>query len=140
MLVIIRLTLNVISLVLAAQLCPGISITNWQAALVAALVLGLFNLFLKPVLVFLTLPINLLSFGVFIFFINGLLFYAASRVVTGFHVDGYGSALLGAFFYSAINLLMGIFFNNRGGNNGGGPRKGRGRRSDVIDVEAKIES
>ncbi len=140
MVFIIRLALNVISLVLAAQLCPGISVTDWQAALSAALVLGLFNLFLKPVLVFLTLPINLLSFGLFTFFINGLLFYAASRVVAGFQVDGYGSALLGAFLYSTINLLLGIFFNRGGNNKGGRPRKERRRGRDVIDVEAKIES
>lgn len=140
MLFILKLALNIMSLVLAAGVCPGISITDWQAALAAALVLAFLNALIKPVLVFLTLPINLLSFGLFTFFINGLLFYAASRVVAGFLVDGFGSAMLGAFIYSAINLFLNLLFNNRGGNKKDPPRQGPGRRGGVIDVEAKIES
>jgi len=140
MVFLLKFALSVTSLVLVAHICPGISIINWQAALAAAAVLALLNIFLKPILVFLTLPINMLSFGLFTFFINGLLFYAVSRIVSGFLVNSYGSALLGAFLYSIINLLLNVFFGNSRKNNNRRPRGKSGPEKDVIDVEAKIEA
>ncbi|MFZ2385852.1 MAG: phage holin family protein [Candidatus Omnitrophota bacterium] len=139
MLFLLKFALSVTSLVLVARICPGISIIDWQAALAAAAMLAILNMFLKPVLVFLTLPINMLSFGMFTFFINGLLFYAVSRVVPGFLVNSYGSALLGAFLYSVINLFLNIFLN-RGRMDNRRPRGGAKPKKDVIDVEAEIET
>ena len=74
--------------------------------MIAALVIGLFNLVVRPVLVVLTLPVTLLSMGLFLFVINALLFWAAASILDGFYVQGFGSALLGSLFYTAFGVLI----------------------------------
>jgi putative membrane protein len=94
------------ALLLVAYLYPGVQVQNFTSALIAALVIGLFNMVLRPILVVLTLPVTLITLGLFLFVINALLFWAAASVLDGFHVSGFGAALLGSLIYSAIMLVV----------------------------------
>lgn len=74
--------------------------------MVAALVMGLFNAVLRPILVLLTLPVTVLTLGLFLFVINALLFWAAASVLEGFQVQGFGAALIGSLAYSVLGLII----------------------------------
>src|SRR2546423_2652591 len=100
-----RWIVNAGALLLVAYLYPGVQVRDFVAALVAALVLGLVNAIVRPILVVLTLPVTLLTLGLFLFVINALLFWFVAEVVEGFRVAGFGSALLGSILYSVITLL-----------------------------------
>jgi putative membrane protein len=94
------------ALLLVAYLYPGVQVQSFTSALIAAFVIGLFNMVLRPVLVLLTLPVTFITLGLFLFVINALLFWAAASVLDGFHVNGFGAALLGSLIYSAIMLVV----------------------------------
>ena len=94
------------ALLLVAYLYPGVQVQSFTSALIAAFVIGLFNMVLRPVLVLLTLPVTFITLGLFLFVINALLFWAAASVLEGFHVNGFGAALLGSLIYSAIMLIV----------------------------------
>lgn len=96
MYLLLRWLINALALLLVANVVPGISITSFYAALVAALVLGIANAVIRPLLILLTLPINILTLGLFTFVINALLFWFASSIVKGFNVNGFGAAFFGA--------------------------------------------
>lgn len=83
---------------------PGITISNFVTALIAAAVVALVNVFIKPILVFLTLPINILTLGIFILVINALLFMFVAYLVPGVQVNGFWSAFLGALLLSILSL------------------------------------
>lgn len=83
---------------------PGITVSNFVSALIAAVAIALINLFIKPVLVFLTLPINILTLGLFILVINALLFLFVAYLVPGIDVDGFWSAFLGALILSILSI------------------------------------
>jgi putative membrane protein len=100
-----RWIVNAAALMLVAYLYPGVSMTSFGAALVAALVLGLVNAVVRPILVILTLPVTLLTLGLFIFVINAALFWFVAEVVEGFHVTGFWAALVGSILYSVITLI-----------------------------------
>ena len=89
-----------------AHVYHGVQVRDFDAALAAALLIGLMNLIVRPVLVVLTLPVTLLSLGLFLFIINALLFWAAAGVLAGFGVAGFGAALLGSMVYSFFGLLI----------------------------------
>ena len=110
-----RWLLNAAALVLVAYLYPGVTVDSFGAALIAALVLGLVNAVIRPLLVILTLPVTILTLGLFIFVINALLFWFVAEVVGGFHVAGFWAALLGSIIYSVITTVVGWVL--------GGPRK-----------------
>jgi putative membrane protein len=97
---------NTVALVLVAYLMPSVTISSAGAALIAALVLGLVNAVIRPLLVLLTLPVTLLTLGLFIFVLNGLLFWAVGSLVPGFHVAGFWSGVLGAIVFSVISWLL----------------------------------
>ena len=103
---ILQWLLSACALLAVAYLYPGVEIQNFSSALVAALVIGLFNLVLRPVLLVLTLPVTVITLGLFLFVINALLFWAAAGVLEGFYVRGFGAALLGSLIYSAFGLLI----------------------------------
>jgi len=88
------------------ELVPGVKIAGFGTALIAALVLGLVNTLIRPLLVVLTLPVTLLTLGLFIFVINGLLFWWVGSVITGFHVTGFWAGVFGAIVYSIISWLL----------------------------------
>ena len=98
--------LSAAALLLVAYLYSGVEVRSFGAALVAAFVIGLFNVVLRPVLVVLTLPVTVVTVGLFLFVINALMFWAAAGVLEGFHVRGFGAALLGSLMYSALGLLI----------------------------------
>src|SRR5919109_4409160 len=98
--------INTVALIAVAYLMPSITVSSFGAALVAALVLGLLNAVIRPVLVLLTLPVTVLTLGLFIFVINGLLFWAVGSLVPGFQVAGFWSAVFAAIIYSLISWLL----------------------------------
>ena len=101
--------INAISLLAVAYLMPSIVVSSFWAALGAALLLGLVNAVIRPVLILLTLPVTLLTLGLFIFVINGLLFWFAGSFFQGFTVNGFWSGFWGAMVYSLISwLLLGL--------------------------------
>lgn len=102
----LRWLLLAAALLLVAYLYPGVRVQGFAAALVAAAVLGLFNSVLRPLLVLLTLPVTLLTLGLFLFVINAAMFWLAARVLDGFAVDGFVSALVGSLIYSALGLVI----------------------------------
>lgn len=109
---ILRWVLNALALMgIAYYLVPGIKIDNFFSALVAALVLGLINALIKPILLILTLPVNLLTLGLFTFIINALLFWFASLVVKGFTVVDFAAAFWGALCLSIVSWITHFIFN-----------------------------
>jgi putative membrane protein len=98
--------INTVALIAVAYLMPSVTISSAGAALVAALVLGLVNTVIRPLLVILTLPVTVLTLGLFIFVINGLLFWAVGSLVPGFHVAGFWSGVLGAIVFSLVSWLL----------------------------------
>jgi putative membrane protein len=98
--------INAVALAAVAYLMPSVSIDSAGAALAAALVLGLVNALVRPVLVLLTLPVTVLTLGLFIFVINGLLFWGVGSFVSGFHVAGFWSGVFGAIIYSLISWAL----------------------------------
>ena len=103
---IVRWLLLAAALLFVTWLYPGVTVASFGAAMVAALVLGLLNTLVRPILVLLTLPVTLLTLGLFLFVINALMFWAASGLVGGFHVAGFWAALLGSLIYSALGVLI----------------------------------
>ena len=98
--------INAVALVAVAYLLPGIAVSNFLTALVAALVLGLVNAVIRPILILLTLPVTLLTLGLFIFVINGLLFWLVGSFLTGFVVSGLWWGIAGAVVYSIISWAL----------------------------------
>jgi putative membrane protein len=94
--------LNAVALLAVTWLLPSIRLEGFGSALIAALGLGFINTLVRPVLALLTLPITVLTLGIFYFVLNGLLFWMASTLLPGFHVQGFASALLGAILYGVI--------------------------------------
>jgi putative membrane protein len=98
--------INAAALFALPYLMSSINVDSFMVALIAALVLGLINTFIRPLLVLLTLPATLLSLGLFIFVINGLLFWFVGSYVPGFHVAGFWSGVGGAILYSIISWAL----------------------------------
>jgi putative membrane protein len=98
--------LNALALLAVAYLLPSIHVASFGSALIAALVLGLVNSVIRPVLVLLTLPVTLLTLGLFLLVINGLLFWAVGNMLDGFLVGGFWSGVFGALLYSLISWAL----------------------------------
>jgi putative membrane protein len=102
----VRLIINIAALLVVVNVVPGISIPTWGVLLVTAAVIGLLNALLKPVLMVLTLPINVLTLGLFTLFINAFLFYLASEIIKGFQVSGFWAAFWGALLFSIVSVVL----------------------------------
>ncbi len=98
--------LNAVALLAVAYLLPGIVVASFGSAMLAALVLGLVNMLVKPVLVLLTLPITIVTLGLFYFVLNALLFWFVGSILKGFQVNGFWWAVAGALLYSLIAGLL----------------------------------
>lgn len=98
--------MNTLALLAVAYLMPSVSIQSFGAALIGALVLGFANAVVRPILVILTLPVTVLTLGLFIFVINGLVFLGATKLVPGFDVAGLWPAILAAILYSIVSWLL----------------------------------
>jgi len=104
--IVIRWLLLAAALLLVAQIYGGVVVSGFGAALIAAFVIGLFNTLLRPILVLLTLPVTVLTLGLFLFVINALMFYFAAGILQGFQVNGFVGALVGSLLYSLCGLVI----------------------------------
>lgn len=94
------------ALLFVAYVYDGVTLNGYQAALVAAFVIGLLNTFVKPLLVILTLPVTVITVGLFLFVINALMFWGAASLLDGFNVTGFKAALIGSVLYSILSYLI----------------------------------
>jgi putative membrane protein len=129
----VRWLVLALGVVLSTKIVPGISYDTGSTLAVVVLVLSFFNAVLKPLLLLFTLPFIVLSLGVGIWIINALLFFFVGRLVDGFHVAGFGSALFGALIVSVTNLVMNRLLTPPRPP-GPPPATRPGKRDDVIDV------
>ncbi len=106
--IIINLLISGLAVFVSAYILPGVSVTGFGSALVAAVVLGIVNVFIKPVISIFALPITILTLGLFSIVINGLLVLLVSAIVPGFDVDGFLWAIVFAFVLSLINGFLGM--------------------------------
>jgi putative membrane protein len=105
MTILLRILFNALGLLLIAKYVPGITVDSFYTAVIAAVILGLFNAVLKPILVLLTLPITLITLGLFSLVINAALFFFAASFVEGFAVTSFWYALLGSLLMSIISTI-----------------------------------
>jgi putative membrane protein len=98
--------LNAVALLVVAYLLPGITVVSFGSAMWAALILGLVNMLIKPILILLTLPITIVTLGLFLFVINALLFWFVGSMMSGFKVNGFWWAVIGAIVYSLISGFL----------------------------------
>lgn len=109
-----RFIINLLLLALVAWMFPGIRVAGVLSLIFAGVVLGLLNAFLRPILIIVTLPLTILTVGLFIFVINGLMFWITSGMVTGFEVSGFWTAVGAALIYSVLSLLVNLFLSDAG--------------------------
>ncbi|MBI2593455.1 phage holin family protein [Candidatus Daviesbacteria bacterium] len=102
----ISLLLNTLALIITAYIVPGIKVDTFTSALLAAIVLGIINTFIKPVLVLLTLPLTIITLGLFIFIVNAIVLRVTTIFVPGFMVDGWVPAILGAIVLSIASTIL----------------------------------
>ncbi len=102
------------AIIFTSYLLDGIHVSGYVTAVFAAAMLGILNVLFRPILILLTLPINILTLGFFTFVINALMLKMASAVITGFDVDGFWSAIFGSLIISAVSWLLNSFINERG--------------------------
>lgn len=103
---ILSLLVNAAALYVVSQLIPGIRLDDFTTAIMAAFVLGLLNVFLRPLLTILTLPVNLLTFGLFSYVLSAVVLWVAGRIVPGFEVTSFVSALVGAIILAFLSSLL----------------------------------
>jgi putative membrane protein len=108
---IIRILISAVAVYIASQVIPGIVVSGFGAALVVAIVLGLLNAFLKPILVILTIPITIITLGLFYLVINVIMVYLAAYLVDGFAVSGFIAALLFSFLVSIVTWVIDSIVN-----------------------------
>ncbi len=128
---VLRWAILALGIALSARLVPGISYRDGETLVVVVVLLGLFNAFLKPVLVLFSLPFIVISLGLGIWLINALLIYWASKLVDGFYVHSFGAALWAALIVSLTNFLVSRLFSKP---RGGPPRSPPRKHDDVIDI------
>jgi putative membrane protein len=108
--------ISALCLLVLPYIVPGVEIDSFLTALVGALVIGLLNALIRPILILLTLPITILTLGLFVFVINGLVFWVVARFLEGFHIDSFGWAIVAAIVYSLISwALNSLLFRQRFG-------------------------
>jgi len=115
-----------VAIMFAAYVIDGIQLTGFFSALFTAAILGILNVFFRPVLIILTLPINIVTLGLFTFVINALMLMMASGVISGFEVSGFWAAVSGSLLISTVSWILSAFINEQG-------------RIEVIDLEKKDE-
>jgi putative membrane protein len=98
--------LSAVALLAVAHLYSGVVVQSFSAALIAALVIGLLNTLVRPILVILTLPVTVITLGLFLFVINALMFYWAAALLDGFQVRGFSAALVGSLIYTLLGMVI----------------------------------
>ncbi|OPY10663.1 MAG: Membrane protein of unknown function [Syntrophus sp. PtaB.Bin001] len=117
--ILVKWLILTVAVLLAAYTLEGIRVSGFVSALMAAAVLGFLNVFFKPILILLTLPVNILTLGFFTFLINALILKMASGVIPGFEVHGFWTAVFGALLISVVNWILNALLGKQDGNNGG---------------------
>ena len=112
--ILIRWTILTVSIIIASYLLEGIRISSFFSAFFAAAALGILNALFRPILLILTLPINVLTLGLFTFIINALMLKMASGIIPGFEVQGFWTAVIGSLIISVISWLLNSFISDRG--------------------------
>ena len=112
--ILIRWLILTAAIMFASYIIEGIRVKSFFSALFAAAVLGILNAFFRPILIVLTLPINILSLGLFTFIINAMLLKIASGVISGFEVYGFWSAVFGSLLISVVSWILSSFISERG--------------------------
>lgn len=102
-----KLLISAVAFYVTAYLLPGVVITGWSSLLVVSVVWGVLAVLVRPLLILLTLPVNVMTLGLFTLVINGTLVLITARLVDGFIVDGFGTAVLAAILLSIINMILG---------------------------------
>jgi len=102
----VKWLINALAIFIVAHIVKGIEVSNTAIVLVIALVLGVVNAFLRPFIILITLPINILTLGLFTLFINGALFYLVSKIVKGFVITGFWPAFWGYILFSIVSFLL----------------------------------
>jgi putative membrane protein len=123
----IRWLIVTVAIILASYLLDGIEVKNFFSAFFAAAALGILNALFRPILIVLTLPINILTLGLFTFLINALMLKMASGIIPGFEVHGFWTAIFGSLIISTISWLLNAFISDRG----------RVERVDVHDLKKR---
>lgn len=108
----LRWILNILAIILTAAILPGFELTIW-GALVGSIFLGIVNAIIRPVLFLLTLPLNVISLGLFTFVINGFMLWLTSVTVKGFDIKGFGWAILSALLLSIISFIISYFIDDK---------------------------
>ena len=103
---VLHLVVSAFALVITAYLIPGINVDSFVTALIAAFVLGVVNAVIKPVFTLLTIPINIITLGLFTFIINAIMLWITTLIVPGFEISGWLAAILGSIFLSAISTIL----------------------------------
>jgi len=138
----IKWLINIVALELVVHSIAGVHIDKWQSVVMASLVLGLLNAFLKPVIVLLTLPFNIISLGFITLLINGCMFYLASKIVKGFIIIDFWNAFWGALLFSVISFFISLFFGPKMKVNFGGFDRNQNniiQDSEVIDIKGRVK-
>lgn len=110
----IRWLVTAIAVLAAAKIIPGISCDSWSTLIIAALVLGIFNAFLKPILLLLNLPIIVFTLGLFVPILNALLLWLTSAIVPEFHVSGFWAAFFGSLVISVVSIILNAIVRREG--------------------------
>lgn len=110
---VVRWISNALALVATAWLLPGVWFQDWSACLLGALVLGFMNAFVRPVLLFLTLPLNIITLGVFTIFLNAAIFFSAGYIIPTLMIKNYTWAIAGSLVFSAISTLVSWILHER---------------------------
>lgn len=105
---IVRIIISSLSIFFAAWLLPGVEITNFPTAILVAIVIALLNVFFKPIFIILTIPITIFTFGIFLLFINAILFIIASYFLSGFDINGIFTAFIFSILVSVFNFMLGM--------------------------------
>lgn len=108
----LRWGLNILAIILTAAILPGFKLTIW-AAIVGSLFLGIINAVIRPLLLILTLPLNIFSLGLFTFIINAFMLWITSATIRGFDIQGFGWAILAAILLSIISFIISYFIEDR---------------------------
>ncbi len=108
--IVVKWLIVALAIFFVGNFLPGIHVPDYMTALWVALLLGVINVFVRPILLLVTLPINILTLGLFTFILNGLLFWLTSAIIDSFRVDGFWWAVLGALIVSAITTVGERFF------------------------------
>ncbi len=109
---ILRWLLNILAIVITAAIIPAFDLTPW-AAVVGSIFLGVINAVIRPLLILLTLPLNLLTLGLFTFIINGFMLWVTSITIRGFDIDGFGWAILSAILISIISFVISFIVDDK---------------------------